>query len=222
MLDAGSPSSVDLYTAAITHPTWAREQGGENNQRLEFLGDAVLKLLVAELLYDRMPGEDEGGMSNALHQLVDNDLLAEIARERGLGSLLRLGVGEERQGGRDRDGNLADLFEALLGAIYLDQGLVAARDVVRVCLGHRIRAARQFCNPRSALQTWAEREGHDVPHYRVVGVSGPDHERTFQAEVWVGDARVGAGEGTRKRKAFVAAAAAALDALEIPEPDGGA
>ncbi len=204
------PELPAVYRTATTHPTWAREQGGPHNQRLEFLGDAVLKLLVAELLCDEMPEADEGQLSKVLHQLVDNELLARLARERGLGALLRLGIGEERQGGRDRDSNLADLFEALLGAVYLDQGLDAARDVVQACLQHEVGRAQTRRNARSALQIWAERRGLGVPDYVDVGAEGPDHQRVFLAEVHVAGACWGRGKGPKKRKAYAAAAAEAL------------
>lgn len=209
-----SPEATALFLRAATHPTWARERGGPDNQRLEFLGDAVLKLLVAELLFEELPEADEGAMSRVLHQLVDNELLGELAREHDLGSLLRLGVGEERQGGRDRTSNLADLYEALLGAVYLDQGLEAARDVVRTTFSAHIDAARTRRNPRSALQTWAEREGLGMPEYRVVEVSGPEHARRYTAEVRVGEVCQGRGEGPRKKTAFADAAARALAAIE--------
>lgn len=209
-----SPETVDLFVRASTHPTWARERGGADNQRLEFLGDAVLKLLVAELLFEAMPEADEGTMSRVLHQLVDNELLAKLAREHNLGSVLRLGVGEERQGGRDRTSNLADLYEALLGAVYLDQGLDAARDVVRTTFSAHIATARTRRNPRSALQTWAERGGHGVPEYQVVEVHGPEHARRYTAEVRVGEVWQGRGVGPRKKSAFADAAAQALASIE--------
>ena len=119
-----------LLQQALTHSSWAAEHGGEDNERLEFLGDAVLKLLTVEYLYARRPGQGEGSLSRMLHQMVENGNLARIARELGLGSALRLGRGEERSGGRTKPSILADAFEALLAVVYLTEGLDDARHVV--------------------------------------------------------------------------------------------
>lgn len=206
--------NAPIYVEAVTHRSWAEERAGPWNERLEFLGDAVLKLLAAELVFQRFPDEQEDRLSAMVHQLVGNECLARLAEERGLGQLARLGRGEERQGGRRRPRLLAGLFEAILGAVYLDQGIDAARDVVVAALGPELQRVRAQRNAKVALQELAQARTGALPRYQAEGERGPPHQRTFRFSVHVGDVEMGVGEGPSKKAAQAAAAQAALARFE--------
>lgn len=201
-----------LLQTALTHKSWAVEHGGDHNERLEFLGDAVLKMVTAELLYDKRPGRDEGSLSQMLHQLVNNDNLARIGRQLGLARGLRLGRGEQQQGGRQRDGIIADTFEALLGVVYLVEGTDGARRVVHHWMGGDLPRAETSRNPISALQELTQQRYKDTPTYDIVGRAGPDHATTFRVAVTVQGEVLATGEGSSIKRARASAAAAALNA----------
>jgi ribonuclease-3 len=211
---------VGLLERALVHRSWAHDQHppAPDNERLEFLGDAVLGLVVAERLFSDF-ADDEGRLTRARADLVRRETLADQARSIGLGSWLLLGKGEEGSGGRDKDSILCDAFEALIGAIYSDAGLEAARGFIeRVMvteLGRRggdgeIHSPR---DPRTVLQEFMQSEGQGTPDYRIIGSDGPDHDPVWTVEVASGLKVVGRGVGGSKQDAARRAAEEALLAL---------
>ncbi len=207
-----------LLERALTHRSYLSEREGveEDNQRLEFLGDAVLGLSVADALFRRDREVDEGVLSKRLARLVRRSTLARVAREVDLGEFLRLGKGEELSGGRERESVLADAYEALLAAVYLDGGFEAAKGLVRQLQQELIEEALQARKPtdyKSRLQERTQRDEHIQPEYRIVGESGPAHEKTFVAEVCVGGEQWGVGRGRSKQRAEQSAAREALESL---------
>lgn len=212
-----------LLQQALTHPSYAHEHADAsnvetNNQRLEFLGDAVLDFLVAAWLYRTYPDAPEGQLTRLRATLVCTTSLATLALELGVGQALHLGRGEEDNGGRLRPANLCDALEAVVGALYLDGGL----DVVWVRLAPwfasevaRILQAVSYVDAKSRFQEWAQAERAITPTYRIVHEYGPDHAKVFTAEVLLGDTVVGAGEGHSKRLAEQAAAENALQQVVV-------
>lgn len=171
-----------LLQQALTH----RSVGAGHNQRLEFLGDSVLGLLIAELLYALYPTEAEGDLSKRLVALVNGEQLAAIARGWGLGEALRLSASEEEQGGRENSSNLEDACEALLGAAYLDGGLEAVRGIIaRFWKPAALEAKAPPKDPKTALQEWAQGRGLPLPEYVVLSADGPSHAPEFVIEVRV-------------------------------------
>jgi ribonuclease III len=214
------------FEEALTHPSFANEQrlGRRiDNQRLEFLGDAVLGLFASEILMERFPAAKEGELSLMRSQLVNTDALAAWARVIGLGAVLRLGRGADAAGERERDNVLADAVEALVGAIYLDRGIVAARRfsaaIVREPLSRLEGATAVGRDPKSELQEQVQAEGEPSPRYRVVGVEGPDHRRAFIVVVEVNGEILGEGRGRSKKLAEQAAARAAIEARRRARSD---
>ena len=207
-----------LLETALRHSSRAHEEGGvESNERLEFLGDAVLEIAVAELLYEAHPSWSEGDLTRGLHQLVDKASLAGLARGLGVGEHLRLGRTERQSSGHEKDSILADAMEALLGAMYLDAGL----EPVRRLLLHHFAAAfapdapRARRDPKTELQERSMAEGGRLPRYQLVGDSGIDgDENRFTCEVRLDGEAVGRGVGRSKRVAERRAAAEALDARD--------
>jgi ribonuclease-3 len=209
---------LSLLKLALTHPSYAHEHpslGGEehHNQRLEFLGDAVLDFLVAGWLYNTYPDFPEGPLTRLRATLVRTTTLAGLARDLGLGRALQLGRGEEESGGRQRPANLCDALEATVGALYLDGGL----DVIWMRLepwftrkAEDILQAEAYVDAKSRFQEWAQAELGKTPVYQIVGEKGPDHAKTFTAQVLVGANVAGQGVGASKRAAEQAAARAAL------------
>lgn len=211
----------DLLRTALTHRSYLNEhpEETEDYERLEFLGDAVLDLVVAEHLFHALPDWPEGDLTFLRAALVRAEQLAEYARQLGLGNVLRLGRGMEMSGGRDHTAILADAFEAVVGAIYLDGGL----DAVRTWLLDRFiaptvaatqRSGNARRDPKSRLQEAVQARYNITPRYAIVGQSGPEHDRRFTAEVRIGDEVWGVGEGRSKQEATLAAAEAALRRLE--------
>ena len=205
-----------LMRLALVHSSYLDENPGEypkSNERLEFLGDPVLGMVVAEELYGVNPDWPEGRLTQARAALVQEATLAEAARGIGLGAMLRMGRGEEAGGGRERASNLSAGLEAVIGAVLLDQGYEAARDVVVRVLGERLSSLGEpemSANPKSALQEAVQAEGLPSPKYRIVHEEGADHDRLFVAEVTVGGEVAGRGEGKRKSLAEQVAAMEAL------------
>ncbi|MSQ33162.1 MAG: ribonuclease III [Dehalococcoidia bacterium] len=202
-----------LLRLALSH----RSNGGaSSNERLEFLGDAVLGLVVAEHLYKHYPEMSEGQMTVLRAALVRQATLADVAQRLGLGQHMLLGHGEELSGGRERPRNLARALEALLGAVGLDGGQGAARRLALRLLGDALAAALglgALPDPKSRLQALAQARGGGAPVYRMVEVAGPQHDRRFVIEVWVRGEPVARGEGLTKRQAEEAAAARAYGLL---------
>ena len=213
-------SDPDLLRTALTHPSALtrragkgapRQRGGQDNQRLEFLGDRVLGLVVAEMLYRTFGKEDEGDMAKRLAALVRQEGLAHVARSIDLGRHLILSRGEAEGGGRDNAATLADACEAIIGAIYLDAGLEAARKFVErhwAALVAADEAPPQ--DAKTALQEWAQAAGLPLPIYQVVEFSGPPHDPTFTVEVRVSGKRAAKASGKSKRSAEQAAAASLI------------
>jgi ribonuclease III len=214
----------DGIALALTHRSFAAEAA--NNEKLEFLGDAVLALAMSDLLMARFPEANEGDLSKIRASLVNADVLARKARELDLGSHLRLGKGEEKTGGRDKSSILAAGYEALLGAVYLDAGYEAARRVVEAHFTadieeHLTVGLRDY---KTRLQEVTQRLFRETPLYTLVEESGPDHEKRFVAEIAINGRRYGSGVGRSKKTAEQAAAGEALAALarERPGEVGGA
>lgn len=210
-------SDLSLLQHALAHRSWCGEQdgGAPSNERLEFLGDAVLGLIVATYTYDRYPEFPEGKLAKVRSAVVNARVLAQVAGRLGVGEVLLLGRGEEGSGGRQKASILADAFEAVLGAVYLDAGWEAARMLVLRELGDAIAKAGEEPDDfdhKSRLQERAVRDGAGTPRYVVVG-SGPDHDRAYVAEVYLGGTRMGTGEGRSKKDAEQEAARAAWEEL---------
>jgi len=214
---------VDLLEVALTHRSFANERGvGEHYERLEFLGDAVLGMVAAEWLYVTYPELSEGELSRHKALMVSAAALARYAQSVGLGEALRLGVGEERSGGRSKPSLLADSLEAVLGAVYLDGGLRVAKQVIEPLLvaGIAESVATPHADAKTALQEAAQARGWPLPEYRLVAESGPDHQKVFTVECWLhGEAR-GVAQGETKKLAEQRAALAAYARLESEEPAG--
>src|SRR5580700_7600390 len=196
---------LSLLQHALAHRSWCGEQdgGAPSNERLEFLGDAVLGLVVARYSFERYPNFPEGMLAKVRSAVVNARVLAQVAERLDVGSVLLLGRGEEASGGRTKASILADAFEAVLGAIYLDAGWDAAELLVLRELRDAISRAGQEPDDfdhKSRLQEKAVHEGEGTPRYVVVG-SGPDHERAYVAEVYVAGTRLGVGEGRSKKDA---------------------
>lgn len=206
----------DLLVQALTHPSIAAEQRDvvADNQRLEFLGDAVLQVILTEHLYLILPDEAEGRLTKTRASLVSRRALAECAERLGLGAYLRLGKGEEANGGRGRESNLADAFEALMGAVYLDGGITAASEVTMRVMEVDLQEAIEgddTSNPKGRLQEVLQALRRESPSYRILAEEGPDHLKQFKAEViWCGKS-LGEGHGSSKKNAETAAAQDALE-----------
>jgi ribonuclease-3 len=205
-----------LLETALTHRSYANEQRGQrvaDNERLEFLGDAVLDFYVSEQLVRRLPDWSEGDLSQGRAALVNEGALAAHARRLQLGTLLRLGRGEDRSGGRDKDSLLCDVLEALIGALLLDGGIGACERVLEGLLGEPIRALRERIrvesDPKTSFQEWLAARGESPPRYRVLREIGPPHSRTFTVGVTVGGQIAAVGSGPSKKVAERRAAQAA-------------
>lgn len=202
-----------LIEAALTHPS-AGGPARPDYQRLEFLGDRVLMLVIAEALLRRWPREAEGKLAPRLNALVRKETCAEVARELGLGEHLRLEKSDARAGGRKRDTTLGDAMEAVIAAIYLDAGLEAARDTILRFWGPRIETQGEAPREaKSALQEWAEGRGLPKPEYALVARSGPDHAPTFEIEARLATGQAARAVAASKREAEKAAAAALLELI---------
>ena len=211
--------SVDpeLLDRALTHRSYAYEQGGlPTNERLEFLGDSVLGLVVTEHLFVSYPDLSEGQLAKLRAAVVNSRALADVARDLDLGAVVHLGRGEESTGGRDKSSILADTMEAMIGAVFLQHGIDAARDFVHHLfdgLMADVATRGAGLDWKTSLQESASIAGFGVPFYEVVE-SGPDHAKTFQAMVHIDDQRYGPGAGRNKKEAEQNAAALAFAALK--------
>lgn len=210
----------DLLQLALTHPSYAHEHpevGGEehHNQRLEFLGDAVLDFLVAAWLYRNYPEFSEGPLTRLRATLVRTETLAALAQDLGIGDSLRLGRGEEDSGGHTRAANLCDALEAVIGALFLDGGLDIAWQRLEQWFAEEARSilhAESYVDAKSRFQEWAQAELSITPVYQIVDEDGPDHAKSFTAQVLLDTNVAGEGRGSSKRSAEQAAA---LDALIV-------
>jgi len=207
----------ELLLRAVTHPSYLAEhpEAKESNQRLEFLGDAVLLLILTDELFRLFPGEREGPLSQRRAALLRGGFLARLARETGLDACLRLSDSEDRAGGRDRPAALEDAFEALVGALYLDGGLEDTRRVVLALYGPlpaRLEAVAGADNPKGRLQELIQpKYGNNALRYEVVQIGGTPHAREFEVEVRLNDKHLGTGRGSSKKLAEESAARTTLE-----------
>lgn len=204
-----------LLAEALTHPSLAYEsqKAQFDNQRLEFLGDAVLQLVLTEHLYRKFPDSPEGRMTKLRAQLVSRNALAQFAMELQLGHYILLGKGEEASGGRKRASTLADALEALIGAIYLDSGYESARELVLRLFEQGIGVVSESDeegNPKGTLQEVLQSMGNEAPRYQITGESGPDHRKVFHSQVLWRGVVLAQGRGKSKKEAEVRAALEAL------------
>ncbi len=196
----------ELLQRALTHASYAHETGEESNERLEFLGDAVLSLAVTDILFHRFPEREEGELTKIRAVVVSRPVLAEVARKMGLGKHILLGRGAEEAGARERPSVLAAALEALLGAVFLAHGYPAVRDVVeKLFLEEIARYAQEIPDYKSLLQEWVQAQCGGLPEYRVVAEEGPEHKKVFTVEVRAGGMRA-LGRGRSKKEAEQAAA----------------
>lgn len=210
-----------LLRIALTHASYAHENQVEHNERLEFLGDAVLQMATTLLLMERFPTAREGELSRLRARLVNTRALAAVARELGIADALRLGVGEESSGGRARTSILADAVEALLGAVHQDAGMGPCTEIVRRWMEPRLATLEQvdapsgqrWKDPRSRLQELAQAQRRQAPQYRLLSAEGPPHDLVFTMAVELDGRLLGVGVGRSKRDASRAAAAEALTRL---------
>ncbi len=214
-------SNLSLLTRALTHRSYANEQSGEveDNERLEFLGDAVLDFIVGEWAYHRFPEMPEGDLTKVRSSLVRNERLAEFARKLEIAPALRLGRGENTSGGHQKDNLLGSAFEALVGALYLDkQSLEEVKRFLKPFLEWAYTSIlEELHDPKSDLQELTQSLKLGTPHYRVIHTSGPDHARIFEVEVEIAGEAKGRGSGSSKSNAERAAAKDALEKF-IPKP----
>ncbi len=200
----------DVLQEALTHKSFAFEQNKEgHNERLEFLGDSVLSVVVARLLFDEHPEEDEGRLSKHRASLVSRASLAQWAESIDLGRYLRLGSGEESTGGRTRPSLLGNALEAVIGAVFVDGGFDAANDFVHRCF---LDERGEFIETdfKSRLQELVQKRHQSMPEYAILKATGPDHDKTFNVEVTFGAKKLGEGTGKTKKEAEQEAARDAL------------
>ncbi|HEX2697112.1 MAG TPA: ribonuclease III [Anaerolineales bacterium] len=213
-------TNLSLLSRALTHRSYLNEnpQALEDNERLEFLGDAVLDFIVGAWVYNHCPEMAEGDLTRMRSALVRNEQLAEFARGLDLGRALRMGRGESASGGRERDGLLGSTFEAVLGALYLDSGLNSVEKFMEPLLDsvrERVIMRAEIYDPKSRFQEWAQSQKLGTPKYVLVNSSGPDHAKMFEVEVRLKDQAYGRGNGPSKQVAAQVAAQTALETLGI-------
>ena len=220
--------NLDLLEQALVHSSWHHEHpdvAPGHNERLEFLGDAVVNLAISDALYTRHPGDDEGYLSARRAAIVSTHGLSRLAARLDLGQSLLLGEGEAVRSGRRRPSLLASAFEAVAGALYLDLGFEPVRDWLIRLADPELSAEAPIGtlkSPKSRLQEFTQRRSGGRPTYRLLDATGPEHERSFRVEVWVDDQLLGVGEGSSRRIAETDAAAQALDALRAASDAGQA
>ena len=207
----------DLLIAALTHPSIEDEA---NYQRLEFFGDRVLGLVIAEAIYEAFPDADEGGLSQRLNTLVCKEALAEVAVGIGLGPLVRMAGAAENAGGRDNPAILADVMEALVGALYMDGGLQPARQAIRSLWAKRLLEAGPAKDAKTRLQEWLQSSAHEAPKYSIIERQGPDHAPLFTVKAKAAGLAAAEGQGSSRQAAEFAAAAALLERLESQGDQG--
>jgi len=209
-----------LLDRALTHSSYAHEMRKRNvrdNERLEFLGDAVLKLVASEYLFNKYPEKAEGDLTKIRAKIVSDETLAKIAKKFKLGNYLLLGANEKRSGGRDRKSNLANAFEALIGAIYLDAGIGRSRVMLIDNLTseiEKVSKAGYIGDYKSALQEYVQKKGWGLPQYNVIRETGPKHRKTFYMEVKIKGKAYGYGKGANKKDSEQRAAEQAYKRLK--------
>jgi ribonuclease-3 len=213
-----------LLEEALTHSSYVNERkpaDGRHNERLEFLGDAVLSLVTSEYLASRLPLSSEGALSKLKAKLVSESSLTRVARRLDLGAHLKLGRGEERSKGREKDSLLSDAMEAVIAAVYLDGGFTASRTVTLRLFEEELRSAVEDRRPgaddyKTQFQEWCQKRYDRLPRYDTVREFGPDHDKVFEVQVSIQDDVVGTGIGRSKKEAEQSAAKQALERTERP------
>ena len=214
-------NNQDLLREALTHRSYLNENqswGYKHNERLEYLGDAVLELIVTENLFTKFPDFQEGYLTSLRAALVNYQMLAKVAREITLDKYLYLSKGESRDFGKAREVILANAIEALLGAVYLDQGYEVTRDLVmNTVMKHldEVIENRLYLDPKSLLQEFVQEKYKSTPTYRVIKEEGPDHQKTFYVGVFIGENEAARATGSSKQEAETKAALVALDEFEL-------
>jgi len=211
--------NVALLSRALTHRSYLNEHPDalEDNERLEYLGDAVLDYLVAEWLYNRFPEMKEGALTQMRSAFVQTGQLASFAREIKIDNAIRLGRGELKSGGNLRNSLLCDVFEAFIGAMLLDQGIEQVKIFIYPLLESSIEeiiSKRKNTDPKSLLQEWAQAKGYSPPKYHTINVTGPDHAKVFEVEARVNNIMVASGEAKSKQAAEKKAAQRALEIIQ--------
>jgi ribonuclease-3 len=212
-------SDIGLLRQALTH----RSARGRSNERLEFLGDAVLDIVVSEALFHSLPDAPEGDLSRLRASLVRDTSLAEIAADLGIGEHLILGSGERKTGGHRRQSILADALEALFGAVYLDSDLDTTAELIRRVFADKLEDlphADELRDPKTRLQEWLQARGAALPDYELVNVTGKAHQQRFEVRCLVPDQEPAAGEGRSRRDAEQQSARRMLERLTAGETDG--
>lgn len=213
-------NNQDYLVTALTHRSALNENlstSPESNERFEFLGDAVLELITTKFLFNRFPDEQEGTLTAYRSALVKTTTLAEVATELGFGRMIYMSKGEEATGGRENESLLANTTEAVIGAIYLDQGLAEVEKFLQENLFpkfEKIKKLKLYKDPKSQLQETVQAKGYAAPGYSIVHEEGPDHDKMFTVEVKVNNKKLGVGTGKSKQLAQQAAAREALEKLE--------
>jgi len=204
----------NLFNLALTHRSWVNEHKGErtSNERLEFLGDAILEFVVSREIYNRFPGKEEGYLTALRANLVNTVALSELAKKLNLGTALYLSKGEEDSGGRTNPSLLADTVEAIIGAIFIDRGIHDSEEFIKENLISEVekKALEPLKDSKSRLQEYVQSLGFPAPKYKVVEESGPDHSKKFVIEVIINETSWGTGEGKNKGSAEQSAAGQAL------------
>lgn len=207
----------DLLETALTHKSYLNEhpEVKESNERLEFLGDAILEFVITETLYKSFPDKQEGYLTALRSNLVNTQNLSEIAKKLNIGGLIHLSKGEEDGGGRENPSLLADTVEAIIGALYLDQGLTEVEEFIKANLITEIpdKVTKPLKDPKSRFQEYIQAKGYPAPKYKVLRETGPDHDRDFVVQVKVEDRVMGEGTGKSKSQAEQEAAKKALSFL---------
>jgi len=207
----------DLLTQVFVHRSYLNENVGfklDHNERLEFLGDAVLELVVTEELFKKLPNNPEGELTNLRSALVRGKMLSDIADSMGINEYLYLSKGEAKSGGKARQLILANTFEALIGALYLDQGYEKSAEFIKKVLLNRLDDViekKAYLDPKSHLQELSQAQMGITPSYRVLAEYGPDHEKSFSVGIFLGERLAGEGSGSSKQAAESAAASSALE-----------
>ncbi|MBX3011782.1 MAG: ribonuclease III [Caldilineaceae bacterium] len=216
----------ELLQRAFMHRSYLNEitepHTLQDNERLEFLGDAIITFIVSEELFEKYPNYPEGPLTNLRAALVRKETLARLAEQLKLGTYLWLGHGEEESGGRERPATLCAVFEALVGSIYLDQGIHASRNFVLPLMRNELQRVKQNAlekDPKSRLQEWVQSNKGLTPRYRELEKFGPDHAKTFIMQVTIAGETYGVAQGRSKQEATQAAAARALHKLGLPAPE---
>ncbi len=207
-----------LFELALTHRSWVNEnKNAKHNERLEFLGDAVLEFIVSSFLFENFPNKEEGFLTAIRAKIVNTKNLAALAEKMNLGGYIKMSKGEEQGGGRKNDSLLADAVEALIGALYLDSGLESAKSFININLLKDIekKLHEPLKDPKSTLQEIVQAKGLPTPRYFVTNETGPDHDKTFTVEVYVGKETYGQGKGRSKNLAEQDAAKSALEKIKL-------